>query len=96
VSAPTFDLAEHRRERNAHLERENERLHGERIRLERLLALALQVATGGTTVAPTSLLGVLCELAGTNPARPAYVERRERQEAETRMERVVQVLRETA
>jgi hypothetical protein len=95
VNAP-FDLGEYRRERSARLERENEHLRDERIRLERLLGLACRAAVAGSDVSESAFLGVLCGLAGTDPSRPAFIERREREEAEARMAHVVEVLRETA
>jgi hypothetical protein len=96
LSAPAFDLELHRSERARRLERENEHLRDERIRLERLLADALEVAVAGTNVTPTALLEVLAERRGTNLARPAYVERREAHESAVQMEMVVRVLRETS
>jgi hypothetical protein len=78
VSAPPFDLEAHLYERTRTLEERCEYLEGERDRLESLLAQSLLVATGGTTVQPLALLDVLCDLIKTNPARPYFVERRER------------------
>lgn len=91
-----FNLEEHRQSRLRRLERENEHLRAERVRLERLLGDTLKVAVGGTDVTPSALLEVLAERRGTNLARPAYLEQRERREAEHRMDTVVRVLRETA
>lgn len=71
-------------------------LRAERVRLERLVGRALQVAVADTDVSEPALLGVLCELERTDPSRPAYVEHRERAAAQARLERVVNVLRETA
>jgi hypothetical protein len=73
-----FDLEEHRAERRRVLEGENEHLRAERLRLERLVADALTVAVAGTEVSPTALLELLAEAQGTNLARPAFVEHRER------------------
>jgi hypothetical protein len=66
----TFDLEQHRRDRLRTLERDVEFLRAERQRLEQLLGLALIVAAG-RDCSPTALLDVLCEMAGTNPARSA-------------------------
>jgi hypothetical protein len=97
VTDGTFDLDEYRRERLAKLERENEYLRGERDRTERLLALALQVAVGKTDVSPLALLEVLAAFLGMNLARPAFVEQRERREAQLSADReLLQLLRETA
>ena len=91
---PKFDLAEYRLRRNRRLERENEHLRAERLRLERLLAVALRVAVGKHDITP--LLEGIATLLGTNLARPAWVEHRDRATAEARLERVVAVLQETA
>ena len=96
MSAPAFDLEAHRSERTRRLKRENELLRAERTRLECLLADALLIACCGTNVEPGALLEALAELSGTNLARPAYVEHRERVEAEAALQRVVRVLQETA
>lgn len=87
-----FDLDEYRARRNRRLELENEHLRAERLRLERLLGRALQVAVAKTGVPEAALLEVIAELEGTDLARPAYLEHRERMQ---RQARVVQVLRET-
>jgi hypothetical protein len=78
MSAEAFDLEEHRSERAQRLERENEHLRAERIRLERLLADALTVAVAGTGVSPTALLDLFGALRETDLARPAFIEHRER------------------
>jgi hypothetical protein len=71
-----FNVALYRRQRLVELERRCEFLDAERRRLERLLGMALAVACGRTTTKPTALLGVLCELEQTNPARAAKFEER--------------------
>jgi len=95
VTEQPFDVEEYRRERLHRLERENDLLKGERVRLERLLALALRVAVGSTGVSPTTLLSVLGVYAGTNLGRAAFIEQRERREAELALDKVVYVVRET-
>jgi hypothetical protein len=77
-----FDLAAHQRERIRHLGLENEALRRHRDQLERLLAIALQVATGKTKTTPMALLGVLEEFDALVNETPA--------------EKVLRVLRETA
>ena len=89
-------LAAYRVDRLAKLGRENEHLRAEQLRLIRLLGRALEVAVGKTNVTVPALMGVLCELEGTNPSRPAFVEHREHMEQEARVDRLVKVLRETA
>lgn len=89
-------LAAHRMERLQSLERENEYLRAEHLRLEALLALALQIAVSGTRVSPSMLLHVLCALLETNPARPAFVEHRKRRELDAIEDPVLRVLRETS
>ena len=69
-------MTRYRREKMIRLERRVEFLEAERRRLERLLASALQVAVGGTETTPTALLGLLCELDGTEAARAACLEER--------------------
>lgn len=69
-----FSPRRYRRTRLIELERRCAFLEGERRRLERLLGQALRVAVGGTSTTPTALLGVLCELDGTNPGRAAFLE----------------------
>jgi hypothetical protein len=97
VSDATFDLVEYRRERSAKLERENDYLRGERDRTERLLALALEVAVAKTNVSPLALLEVLAAYLGTDLARPAWLEQRERREAQLAADqKLLQLLRETA
>jgi hypothetical protein len=97
MTAATFDLDAYRRERNVRLERENEYLRAELERALRLLSLALEVAVGRDSAAtPGGLLEVLCALVGTNPARAAFLENRERRESELANERLVELLRETA
>lgn len=97
TEGPTREwLAAHRMERLQTLERENEYLRAERLRLEGLLALALQIAVSGTRVSPSMLLNVLCALLETNPARPAFVEKRRRAEFAQIDDPVLRVLRETA
>lgn len=71
-----FKVSRYRRERLVALERKVEFLEGERARLERLLALALRAATGGTTVDPLAFLTVLCELSGDDPVRAAFLDDR--------------------
>jgi hypothetical protein len=71
-----FSVHRYRRERLVALERRCEFLEAERARLERLLGVALRVATGDTCVTESALLGVICELVGTDPARAAFVEER--------------------
>lgn len=93
VSGPW--LAEYRVERLQKLERENEYLRAEQMRLIRLLGRALQVAVAKTKASASELLDVLCALENTNPARPAYVEHRKRMESEVHVNRLVEVLRET-
>jgi hypothetical protein len=74
-----FSPARYRRQRLVALERRCEYLARERSRLERLLAITLQVATSGTSVTPTALLAVVCELDGTNPGRAEFVNQRKDQ-----------------
>ncbi len=85
-------LLELYRTRLRELERRTEFLEGERRRLEWLLGVCLEIAVGESRVLPSALLGVLCELMPTNPARAAYIEARE----QIVFERVLAVLRETA
>jgi hypothetical protein len=92
---PVRSTEEARAGRVSTLERENEMLRAERIRLERLLALALEVAVGQTNVDPLALLDVLGELAEADVARPAYVEEQERRDADRRRDEFVRLLRET-
>jgi hypothetical protein len=92
---PAFDLDSYRRGRVRELERQVELLSAERQRLELLLGLACRAAVAGTGVGERNFLAVLCAFVGTNPARPAFVERCERQESAARLDRVVAVLRET-
>ena len=54
-----FSVARYRRARLVRLERRVEILEAERRRLERLLALSLRVAVGGTDTKALALLGVL-------------------------------------
>lgn len=89
-------LAAYRVDRLAQLERENEYLRAEKTRLIRLLGRALEVAVGKTNVTASTLLDVLCELEGTDPARPAFIEHRVRMESQARVDRLVKVLRDTA
>lgn len=89
------ELVEYRRERLARLERENEHLRADCVRLERLLGVALTVAVGGTGVSPWALLEVIAALAGTDPARSAWAEARERRDSERAIADLVRVLRET-
>jgi len=72
------ELAAHRAARLRRLEGEVRHLRAERKRLELLLGHALRIAVGGTDVSPWALLDVIAELAGTDLARPAWVEERER------------------
>ncbi len=66
-------LAEHRGRRNAALDREVRFLRAERRRLERLLALALRVASAdGREADPIELLNVMAEYAGEDLVRPAF------------------------
>lgn len=62
VSATVFDADAHRRRENRRLRERNEFLETERVRLERLLGQALNVAVGGTNVTPGALLDVLDDL----------------------------------
>ena len=96
MSTAPFDLQEYRRERLQWLERRCDFLEGERRRLEWLLGYALEVAVTQTATTPMALLEVLCELMPTAPSRARYLEERERSRNELRLERVVEVLRETA
>lgn len=89
-------LAAYRVARLAKLERENEYLRAEQTRLTRLLGRTLEVAVGKTNVTVSALLGVICDLEATNPARPAFVEHRERMTSEMRVDRLVKVLRDSA
>jgi hypothetical protein len=91
-----FDLHEYRAKRNRKLEREVDVLRAERDRLVLLLGWALKVAAGGTEVEPTTLLDILCVFLGTDPAKLALDERNDRRERERKMDRLVEVLRETA
>ena len=83
MRARPFDSDTHLYERIRALAERCEYLEGERDRLQSLLAQALLVAVGGTTVQPLALLDVLCDVVGTNPARPYFVERRKRAGAES-------------
>jgi len=83
VRARPFDSDTHLHERIRALAERCEYLEGERDRLQSLLAQALLVAVGGTTVQPLAILDVICDIIGTNPARPYVVERRERAAAES-------------
>ena len=71
-----FNPTRYRRARLLAAERRVEYLEWERLRLERLLGRALEVACGGTSATPAALLLTLCELEGTNPARAAMFEGR--------------------
>lgn len=63
MSVAGFDIVQHHRERTREAERRAEHLERERSRLERLLALALRVATAdGKDADPLALLSVLEEL----------------------------------
>jgi len=76
VSAPVDwqALADHRGRRNSALDREVRFLRAERRRLERLLALALKVATAdGREADPLALLNVVAEYAGEDLALPAFI-----------------------
>ena len=73
-----FSVNRYRRDRLVALERRVKLLEGERVRLERLLGQALVIATAKTPATPIALLGVLCELEGTNPSRPAFLEESEK------------------
>lgn len=73
-------LSEYRSERLAELERRTTLLEAELRRHRVLLGLALEVAVGKTDVSPWALLAVLCDYAGTDPARPAWVEEQERRD----------------
>lgn len=88
-------LERHRLERLRRLERENEMLRADRDRVERVLALCLQVAVGETGADPLALLEVLYAFIGSDPARPAWVEHRERMTAKAQGEMVLRVLQET-
>ncbi len=72
-----FSATRYRREKMIRLERRVEFLEAERRRLECLLASALRVAVGGTETTPSALLGLLCELDGTNPGKAARFDQRE-------------------
>lgn len=85
-------LAELRDERRRRLERENEHLRAERARLELLLGLTLLIATDQ----PRAFLETLCELVCTEPSVPAWVEHRRRMQLDAQLDKVVDVLRETA
>lgn len=66
-------LADHRGRRNSALDREVRFLRAERRRLERLLALALRVASSdGREADPLVLLNVVAEYAGEDLTRPAF------------------------
>lgn len=95
MNAP-FDIDAYRAERERDLAHEVEFLRAERDRLLQLLAEALRVAVAGTGVTPTALLDVLGDLIGTNLAFGAFVEERDRRNAQALVERVVRVLRETS
>ncbi len=82
MSIPAFNLEEYRVERTRRLERDNEFLGAERSRLEALLADALRVAVAGTGVSTLALLEQLAILQRTNLARAAFLEHRERMQAE--------------
>lgn len=58
------------------LERQVAFLAAERRRLERLLGQALRVAVAETSVSEVALLGALCELVDTDPARAAFLDKR--------------------
>ena len=62
MSAPGFDRERYRREQIRDLRADVESLRGQRAKLERVLAVLLRVATGGTSVEPLALLGVIEEL----------------------------------
>lgn len=71
-------LADHRGRRNSALDREVRFLRAERRRLERLLALALRVATtDGREADPLALLNVMAEYAGDDLTRPAFAQEEE-------------------
>lgn len=76
-----FSAHRYRRARLVALERRVEFLAAERVRLERLLGLALQVAVHDSKVTPMALLDGLCLLDGTNPASAAWVDARRAEEA---------------
>ena len=90
-----FDIDAYRVERCRDLGRENEFLRAELDRVVQLLAETLRVAVGGTGVSATALLAVLADLNGMNLGIAAFVEERERRNAQAFVERVVRVLRET-
>lgn len=73
----TFDLAQHQRERIRTLDRRCTALEAEERRLNRLLALALEFACDK----PLPLLELLCAIDGTDPARPAWIEEKDRRDA---------------
>lgn len=81
-------LAEHRLERLRRLERENEMLRGERDRSERLLALAVDSLSRKTGVSVQLLMDLFAAILGTDLARPAWVEARERRRREAASERI--------
>jgi hypothetical protein len=58
----TFDVDRYRRERNRRLRAQVDHLERHRAQLERLLGLALLVATHGTPCSPMGLLAMLEEL----------------------------------
>lgn len=90
------DLDTHRRERLGELGRRCDFLEGERLRLLRLLALALEVATAGSPATPAALLGVLCVVLGTDPSRGFAVEEAEREAAAAQLARTLDVLKKTS
>lgn len=75
MSAPPInwqEIADHRGRRNAELDRRVRFLEAERRRLERLLAVALEIAAG-VDCDPLAMLEVTAALAGDEPGRPAFV-----------------------
>jgi hypothetical protein len=96
VSVDGYDVHEYRRRRNHDLELESEFLRAERIRLERLLAVALRVAVGGTAVSPLALLDALAERRGTDLAHPAWMEQRQERHTKFLVEKTIRLLREIA
>ena len=57
-----FDLGQHHRERTRRAEARAEHLERERVKLERLLAVCLDVACAGTGTKPLALLALLEEM----------------------------------
>lgn len=94
IGADADERERYRRERATRLARENEHLRAERNRLERMLAVALRVAVGGTTCQPVHLLEAIAAYTGDELARPAFVVERERKDR-TSIEGLVQLLRAT-